>query len=92
MTGRPLNLSETAELLGIAASTVRERILAGDLEAEKDGSRWIVYPDVLQKYREQRKYRPANGSSARAGGNGQRVPSLTDEEKAILERNGIGLN
>ena len=92
MAGNPMNLCEAAELLGIAPSTVRKRIFAGQLQAEKDGSRWIIYPDVLEKYRERRRYRPTNSSNHGVGGNGQRVGGLTAEEKAILERNGIRLN
>jgi len=83
---KPLSLREAAAYLGIAPSTLRERVLAGAVEAERDGKRWIFYPLVLEDYRRSRRYAlPYSGAHPKANSNGH----LTEEEAAILAKYGI---
>ena len=88
----PLNLVGAGEALGISASTVLRRIQSGDLEAEKDGGRWVIYPEAIQQYRQRRRFQPQNGyaRSLRRGGN--TTAELSDEERAILEKHHIACN
>lgn len=88
----PLNLVGAGEALGISASTVLRRIQSGDLEAEKDGGRWVIYPEAIQQYRQRRRFQPQNGyaRSLRRGGN--TTAELSDEERAVLEKYHIACN
>ena len=86
---KPMNLTEAAHELGLAPSTVRERILAGDLEAEKDGGRWIIYPNAVKQYRERRRYRPNGKEYKPPADPPPKVTKLTEEERAILQESGI---
>lgn len=83
---KPLTLREAAAYLGIAPSTLRDRVISGAVEAEKDGKRWIFYPDVLADYRRARRY-----TSAHDAGNHRRNKhgQLTQQEVAILAKYGV---
>ena len=89
MDRRPLNLREAGQELGLAPSTVRERILAGHLEAERDGRRWVIYPDEIKQYRERRRYGARSGCQNISAAKSRSVAALTDDEKDILDRVGI---
>ncbi len=86
---RTFNLTEAGEELGLSASTVRQRILDGQLEAERDGGRWVIYPEAVADYRERRRYRPAGGGGVIRKLRRPPVCDLTAEERAILEEAGI---
>ncbi len=88
---RPMNLTKAAEHLGLAPSTVRARILAGKLEAERDGGRWVIYPDALKRYRAGRKFEVEKVGQESAEGRRQTPDPtpLTQTEKAVLEEAGI---
>jgi len=78
-------LVAAGKALGLAASTVRRRILGGALRAEKDGARWIVFEEDLREYRRKRRYEPGHARGAK------RPAPLTDEELTTLKRFGIHL-
>lgn len=85
----PVNLTEAGEHLGLAPSTVRSRILAGELDAEKDGGRWVIYPEALSQYREGRKFVVDKIAHPSEGDQKVDAPPLTEAEKAVLEEAGI---
>ena len=84
-----MNLTEAAVELGLAPSTVRGRILGGDLAAEKDGGRWVIYNEQIEYYRRERQYQPENGCRKRRRTPSNRTAELTDAEKNVLEGCGI---
>jgi excisionase family DNA binding protein len=44
------SLREAADYLGVSASTVRRRIVAGALRAQRWGRRWILWRADLDQY------------------------------------------
>ena len=84
-----MNLTEAATELGLAPSTVRERILAGDLAAERDGGRWIIYCEQIEHYRQRRQYQPEDGRRKCHGMSNKKTAQLTEAEKKVLEECGI---
>jgi len=61
-----LNLVEAADLLGIAASTLRRRALAGKILYSRDGRRWIFYPGDIVDYCRKR-HKPAEPTTDEPG-------------------------
>ena len=87
---RTYNLTQAGNALGLAPSTVRQRILDGRLEAEKDGGRWIIYADVIEHYRLSRRQQNGASSSVRiAATRPARAADLTPEDEEILRECGI---
>ena len=84
-----MNLTEAAYELGLAPSTVRARILAAELEAERDGGRWVIYREEIERYRRSRKYRPQNARCHDGKAGNVAVAELTEQEKLTLEECGI---
>ncbi len=50
---KPLSIPEAAELLDLDPSRVRALVLAGVLEGEKSGGRWLVDPVAVERRRRQ---------------------------------------
>lgn len=48
---RSLTLTEAADALGLAPSTLRHQIRNGKLNARKVGRDWVVGPAALARYR-----------------------------------------
>ena len=90
-SGQPMNLRQAAELLGVAPSTVLARILAGELDAEKDGRRWVIYPEAIERYREARRYCVRRKNGARTIARHPDAAPLTEQERRTLEKLGINL-
>ena len=84
-SGGPSNLRETGKALGLSPSTVLRRIHNGDLEAERDGSRWVIYPAAIMAYRKARRFESFNGHEGILKMNGTTISPLTEQEKAVLE-------
>ena len=89
MPVKTMNLTEAAAELGLAPSTVRQRILAGDLAAEKDGGRWVIYSEQIEHYRRKRQYQPEKGCQKYRRTPNKRTAELTEAEKKVLEECGI---
>ena len=90
MGSQPLNLTEAAEALGLSISTTRRRILNGQLEAEKDGRRWVIYPAAIAAYRKRRQ----RGGSESYGStqNTSEVQAVSEADARVLDRHGIRVN
>ncbi len=87
---RTYNLTQAGHELGLVASTVRQRILDGQLEAEKDGGRWVIYAEAIEHYRElRRQQNGVNSSMPIAATRPARAADLTPEDQAILRECGI---
>ncbi len=82
---RTYNLTQAGHELGLAASTVRQRILDGQLAAEKDGGRWVIYAEAVEEYRTSRRQQNPTGSAMPAvPTRSVRVADLTPEDEAFL--------
>ena len=46
-----MNLQQAAQLLDIHQRTVRRRLLVGKLRARRDGKRWIIEPEEIERYK-----------------------------------------
>ncbi len=75
-----LNLTQAARLLGIAASTLRERALAGKIGAQRDGKRWIFFWWHLEEYLEAREFTPRPCENRTAG----RIPGKSKSKRGLL--------
>lgn len=53
-----LTTTQAAELLGLAARTVRAHIKAGNIKAIQYGRDWLIAPEELERFR--REKRPAH--------------------------------
>lgn len=51
MAPKLLSLAEAAELLGVAASTMRQQARSGALRAQKVGTTYVVTPAEVERYR-----------------------------------------
>ena len=81
-------LTSAGRELGLAPSTVLARVRSGELHAERDHGRWVIYLRDIQDYRAHRSFRPSAGQSrgeARSTG----VAPLTAEERDTLAKYGI---
>jgi len=82
------NLRAAADVLGVSTATVWRRVTTGELEAEKERGRWIIYEDAVRDYRQRRRYRrdgARNGERERT----HKADDLADDEREILTKFGI---
>ncbi len=57
-----LNLVKAANVLGIAASTLRQRALSGQIGYERDGRRWIFSWRHITEYKQRREHAPTRST------------------------------
>jgi excisionase family DNA binding protein len=53
-----MTTTEAAERLGITSATIRQRIAAGTLRAERRGRDWWITPREVERYRRESLGRP----------------------------------
>ncbi len=83
-----LNLTEAANLLGIAPSTLRMRAQAGKISHQRDGNRWLFFWWHMAEYLESREYPVVESQPAISSGaiDVQRRGMLPDDvEQRALE-------